>query len=73
MALKVAEQVERYVEALRKEIWLHKYCMYKKYDGYVHREDKELWLPAATKKKTASVYECEKHNGFLVEISGTDI
>lgn len=72
-ALKLAESIERYVEALRKKLWLHKYCMYMKYDGKIHNHDKELWLSTVTKKKTAKVYECEKHSGFMIEVAGTDL
>lgn len=73
LALKKAEQIQSYVTALKKKIWLHKYCMYMMCDGKVHQQDKELWLPVPSRKKTVEVFECEKHQGFLLEISGTEI
>jgi hypothetical protein len=72
-AMELAEKIESYVEALRKELWLHKYCMCMEFNGKVHQNDKDFWVDAPTKKKSGNLYECKNHNGFMLEVDNTSI
>lgn len=68
----IYEKLNTVSEVLGKTLWLHKYSMYKKYNG-VHANDALDWTPVATKKKNALVYENEKYNGLIMELKAINM
>lgn len=71
-ANEVYEKLNTVLEVVNKNLWLHKYCMYKKFNG-VHATDALDWIPVSSKKKNALVYENEKHNGLYLDITGIEM
>lgn len=58
-AMKIHNEYEKKVEAIKKELWLHKCSMFIKGDNSkIHQDDKDKWVEDTGRRTKATIYNC---------------